>query len=189
MKKLTILVDMDDTIEDLLHAWLGYLNNRYGLHVTDEDVHDWDLTIAYPSLTASQVYDVLYEDDMWRTVTPLPGASKYMQKLLDDGHEIYIVTNANYQTLRTKMCEILFRFFPFMDWRHVIIATNKQMIKGDVLVDDAPHNLVGGEYLKIMMDAPHNRNFDESQYGVQRVNAWADVYSIITNYANSERSN
>lgn len=174
---------MDDTIEDLLHAWLGYLNERYGLSVTKEDVHDWDLTLAYPSLTSKQVYEVLYEDELWRRITPLPGASEFMQQLLSDGHEIYIVTNSNYQTLKTKMEKVLFRYFPFIDWNHVIIAANKQMINGDVLVDDAPHNLAGGAYLPIMMSAPHNCGFNASGSGIHRVDNWAQVYEIISRYA------
>lgn len=28
MSKLTILIDMDDTIENLCEAWVGYLNNK-----------------------------------------------------------------------------------------------------------------------------------------------------------------
>ena len=30
MKKLTVLIDMDDTIEDLVGAWVKYLNTKYG---------------------------------------------------------------------------------------------------------------------------------------------------------------
>lgn len=30
MKHLTILVDMDDTIESLASAWIDYLNARHG---------------------------------------------------------------------------------------------------------------------------------------------------------------
>lgn len=37
MKKLTILIDMDDTLEDLLGAWVSYLNTQYGTNVHKED--------------------------------------------------------------------------------------------------------------------------------------------------------
>lgn len=184
MKKLTILIDMDDTIEGLLCVWTEYLNERYGLAVTERDVCDWDLSLAYPSLTRRQVYEVLYEDALWERIKPLPEAPEYMQKLLDDGHDIYIVTSSNYPTLKTKMDKVLFKYFPFINWNHVIITSNKQMVKGDVLVDDGPHNLVGGDYLKIMMDAPHNRGFDGDRHGIRRVKAWADVYDIISRHAN-----
>lgn len=183
MKKFTILIDMDDTIENLLPVWLSYLNEKYGLRVRTDDVRDWNLSLAYPSLSNEQVYSPLYDDAMWRKVEPLPCSVEFMQKLIDDGHELYIVTNSNYQTLKTKMDEVLFKYYPFMDWNHVIIANHKQMIRGDVLVDDAPHNHIGGEYLKILMDAPHNRGFDEKKFGMIRVHSWHEVYDTIKQFA------
>lgn len=178
---------MDDTIEDLLHAWLGYLNERYGLNVKEDEVCDWQFDLAYPSLSKKQVYEVLLEDELWRRVVPLPQAAEYMQRLLRDGHEIYIVTSSNYQTLKTKMEAVLFRYFPFIDWSHVVVANNKQMVRGDVLVDDAPHNLVGGAYRKILMNAPHNRGFDAAAHGIVRVGGWAEVYEIISRIARENR--
>lgn len=183
MKKLIILVDMDDTIENLLEVWVSYLNERYGLTVTVDDVRDWDISLAYPSLTRAQVYSVLYENAMWKRVEPLPDSQELLKKLKDDGHEIYIVTSSNYQTLHTKMDEVLFYYFPFIDWSHVIITSNKQMIRGDVLIDDAPHNHIGGEYFKILMDCPHNRTFDADGSGMIRVHSWKEIYEEIKRYA------
>lgn len=183
MKKLTILVDMDDTIENLLSVWVACINKRYGLSVNPDDVHDWDLSPAFPSLTAEQVYSVLYEDELWRRIKPLPHSAEMMKRLIDDGHEVYIATNSNYRTLGTKMDEVLFRYYPFIDWNHVIIISNKQMLRGDVLVDDAPHNHIGGEYLKILMDSPHNREFDEKQFEMIRVYSWPEVYDTIKQFA------
>ncbi len=183
MKKLTILVDMDDTIENLLSVWVAYLNERYGLRVKTDDVRDWDLSLAYPSLTSKQVYSPLYDDEMWRRIEPLPYAAELLEKLIDEGHEVYIVTSSNYQTLKTKMDEVLFKYFPFLDWNHVIVTNNKQMIRGDVLVDDAPHNHIGGQYLKILMDSPHNREFDAQRFGMVRVYSWLEVYDTIRRFA------
>ena len=106
MKKLTILVDMDDTIENLLSVWVAYLNERYGLRVKTDDVRDWDLSLAYPSLTSKQVYSPLYADEMWRRIEPLPYAAELLKKLIDEGHEVYIVTSSNYQTLKTRFVRV-----------------------------------------------------------------------------------
>lgn len=57
------------------------------------------------------------------------------------------------------MDNVLFRYFPMFTWDDVIITAHKQLINGDVLVDDGVHNLVGGSYEKLLMDAPHNRKF------------------------------
>lgn len=48
---MTILVDMDDTIVQLLQAWLLKLNENYGLDVAYEDIRSWDIEEAFPELT------------------------------------------------------------------------------------------------------------------------------------------
>lgn len=42
MKHLTILVDMDDTIESLASAWVDYLNARHGTTTKLTDITGWD---------------------------------------------------------------------------------------------------------------------------------------------------
>ena len=41
MRKLTVLVDMDDCIEKLSFAWSKYLNHKYGLNVPYEAVNQF----------------------------------------------------------------------------------------------------------------------------------------------------
>ena len=111
MKKLTILIDMDDTLEDLLGAWVSYLNTQYGTNVHKEDIRQWDISVAFPSLSKTQVYEPILLDDFWKTVQPKDGAVEIVQELISDGHRIYVVTASAYETLRTKMEDVLFRYF------------------------------------------------------------------------------
>ena len=172
---MTILVDMDDTIECLLAAWVKVLNERYGRSVTTEDVTDWDVTKAYPGLAKEQVYGVLNEEGVWGRVDPMPGAAEALQRFIAKGHEVYIVTATAYESVAEKMRDLLFRWFPFIGWNNVIIAARKQMIRADVLIDDAVHNMVGGQYAKILVDAPYNRGFDAAAEGMTRVYSWEEI--------------
>lgn len=176
---MTILVDMDDVLEDLSGAWIDFLNSEYGTEVDKNAPKEWDMGKSFPDLTKAQVYAPLYDPDFWRTVKPIDGAAKTLERLIHEGYEVFVVTASNYSTLQTKMEDVLFRYFPFLDWSNVIVASNKQMIRGDILVDDAPHNLLDGDYIKILMDAPHNRSFDAGMYGVYRAHSWAEIYRII----------
>ena len=92
MKKLTILVDMDDTIENLCETWVEFLNETHGTTVHKDDIHDWDMSKAFPTIEKQQVYDPLFNENMWKRVTPLPGAVEYLKRLIDDGHKVVIVT-------------------------------------------------------------------------------------------------
>lgn len=182
MRKLTILFDADDVAENLCNCWVDLLNERYGTSVDFESVQDWEIAKAFPTLTEEQVFSVFQDDEIWGRITPIPGATETLQKLFDEGHELYMVTASDYRSCKPKVDRLL-EMFPFLDWKHIIIAHNKQMIRGDILIDDGPHNLVNGEYFKILFDRPHNRGFDASANGVLRLHTWEEVYLAIQAYS------
>ena len=51
MNRLKILFDADDVAETLVQGWVSILNERYGTSVSLEDVTDWDISLAFPTLT------------------------------------------------------------------------------------------------------------------------------------------
>ena len=186
MKKLTILVDMDDTIEQLLNAWIAAVNSKFGTKVTYDDIKSWDVSEAFPGLFHSDVYDVIMEDDFWDDVEPVPGAAEALKRFMDEGHRVYIVTATPYQSVKPKMEKHLFRYFPFLSWDQVIITSNKHLIAGDVLIDDGVHNLSGGVYRKILMDSANNRAFDTSGTDITRVMNWDEAVKAVEAMAAEE---
>lgn len=182
-KNLTILVDMDDCIESLTEPWIKWLNEKYDTSVQPSDIVQWEIGLFFPKLTKEQIFEPLHCDDFWKTVKPKPYAIECLKQLIDDGHEIYIVTASSYQSIKYKIENVLLVYFPFIDWKHVIITHNKQMIKGDILIDDGPHNLIGGDFKKILMSRPHNMNFPNVEFGLVRVESWLEIYKLISQLA------
>ena len=78
------------------------------------------------------------------------------------------------------MEKVIFKYFPFLSWENVIITSNKEMIKGDVLIDDGIHNLLNADYKKILMTAPYNRAFPAEENGMIRVSSWSEIYKVIS---------
>lgn len=177
---------MDDTIENLLDAWVQWINTVHGTNVKPEDVNDWNMELAFPTVSKEKVYEPLLTDYFWYTVSPKEDAVNVLNRILDDGHSIYIVTTSNYQTLRTKMDAVLFKYFPYLSWDNVIIAKDKYLVSGDVLIDDGVHNLLKGSYRKILMDSPHNRSYDAEKNNMTRVNDWYEIYGIIRGMSKGE---
>lgn len=176
---MTILVDMDDTIEQMLQAWVAGANETYGYNVAYEDITDWNVSKAFPGLTWEQVYAVPMRPGFWDTVSLVPGAAEALRRFMEAGHEVLIVTATPFESVPEKIGGFLFRYFPFLSWDQVIIAGKKQRIKGDVLIDDGVHNLVGGDYVKILMTAPHNKDYDAEANGMIRVNDWTEIEAVI----------
>lgn len=181
MRKLTVLVDMDDTIENLLDAWVAYLNEHYGTSVRKEDITEWDMLKAFPMLEEDKIYGALLDESLWDAVRPLPGAVKYLKKIIDDGNEVFIVTASHPDSISMKMNKVLFRYFPYLTYQNVIITSRKQMILGDILIDDAPHNM-GGQYFGMLFTAQHNKSIEDEtliKMNAIRVKDWREVYELI----------
>lgn len=111
-------------------------------------------------------------------ISYLENSQKITKSLKEDGHKVLIVTSDHPDTIPFKY-NFLKKYFPFIPFKDVIITSHKQMVKGDILIDDAPHNLENGEYLGILIDAPHNKNYDASSQPIVRVHNWDEIYNII----------
>lgn len=180
---MKILVDMDDVLEKLVKAWVECLNEKYSTQVRPEDISEWDIHVFFPQLTEEQVYEIPDTEGFWKRVQPIEGAAEALQSLIADGHEVYIATATMYQSMKDKMEYVLFKYFPFIKWDQVIVTSKKQMIKGDILIDDGPHNLEGGDYYKILFTAAHNRKFDEKSIGAVRVNNWKEALEEVRRFS------
>lgn len=175
-KDFIIGVDMDDTIENLLDAWVTWLNNKYGTHVDINEMTKWEVGYYFPTLTSDQVYEPLLTDSFWDTVTPKEDAIIWLKKLYDEGFTIYICTNSHYHSLRVKLDNVLFKYFPFIEKNKVITIANKQLLKLDVLVDDYYKNLINGSYTGILYHTAHSRTINHEEMGLIKVFNWEQVY-------------
>ena len=179
----TILIDIDDTIENLCETWVDWLNKQYGTSVQYNEITEWNMSKFFPNLTKEQVFEPLYNPKLWDYVQPKPGAVEYVKKLIAEGYNVYLCTTTDYRNVRPKFEKIIQKHFPYINWNQVIIARRKQMINADVLVDDGVHNLENGNYIKILFTAPHNRGYDAEAHGMYRADNWEQVYSQIIDLA------
>lgn len=179
MKKLKILIDLDDTMEDFLPRWVQSINYKYNKDVKVMDIHEWDIHSIYPDLTYEELLEPLQTIEFWEGVQAKPDAPKYIRLLQKDGHVIRVVTSSHYTTLDRKIDCMLFRLFPFLSWDDVVVTQDKGQLKGDVLIDDNPAFMDGFDGVKLLMDAPHN----QLEHTITRVYDWKEIYDIISSLA------
>lgn len=178
---MIILCDMDDVLEQLVKRWTYVLNKQYGTNVSESEIVDWEIAKFFPSLTKEQVFAPLSEPEFWLGIEPMPHAQRVVKRLLDEGHTFRVVTSSRYDTVAPKM-KLLLTLYPYLSWKDVIIAHDKKLISGDVLIDDGTHNLIDFPAQRILFDRPHNHNFNEKNYDMIRAHDWYDVYNIINSY-------
>lgn len=180
MSKFTVIVDIDDTINNLLETWVNWLNRQHHINVDWRGIKEWDMSKTFVTLTKEQIYAPLHNIMFWREVQPKPGAVEALQDFINRGMDVYLCTATHHATIGNKFTEFIQRYFPFIGWKHVIIAYDKSMILGDVMVDDKLDNiLVSRCPTRILFSAPHNEDFVADGQLTYRARTWEDVAEIV----------
>ena len=132
---MRILIDMDGVLCNLMDEWLRRYNAEYGDALSTEQITSWG-----PHRFAKagrRIYKYLSLPGFFRDLVPLPGAVENMRRLLAAGFDVPIVTAASgHQDKRDWVSEHL----PFFNTDNMIFAHRKELIRGDILFDDAPHH-------------------------------------------------
>ena len=151
---------------DLLDAWLKWYNAMTGDYLRPRDIKSWDISEYTTRCSSDTLFSILEQPEFWPTVNPIKDSQHYIEKLHNDGYEIYIVTATSYQTLYYKMLRF-FELYKIVDVNQIIVCKHKKL-------------LYGGFYTKVLFDAPHNQRFNEKEIGAKRCKTWREVYKFIT---------
>lgn len=177
---MIILIDCDDTIWNLCEAWIDWLNQSYGTSVAISDIKEWDMKKAFPSLTPEDIYTPLTYEYFWKTVQPKEDAIKYIPMIEQLGHKVYFVTATVPHNVLFK-ANMLKKWFPTIPIDRLIIAHDKTLIRGSVMIDDNVNNLKNRDF-SILFTAQHNKSIDLSESSIIRLDNWCDIYNYIKEY-------
>jgi 5'-nucleotidase len=178
MKRMrTLLVDMDSVICDLMSEWHRRYNRDYNDDLTVDRLLCWDSEKYVKPECGLKIYDYLKEPGLFLGLKPLPHAIEVLERL-HKSFDILIVTSS-VSTAYAEKERWVEQHLPFIDKKNLIFAHRKNMIVGDLLFDDAPHNLLGFAATgrtAVAMDYPYNRNVN-----VPRVKNWLEFEKFVYN--------
>lgn len=175
---MIIAVDIDNVLNNLTEKVLELYNADSGDCIALPDITCYSIESFIKPDYVSHIGD--YFSCAAVLAKPQPGAVEYIQKLRDDGHDIYYVTSTTYSVMPTKI-EWLQRNFGLISARRVVRLHDKYLFKCDIMVDDYLSNLSGDGYRKILLDYPWNQvapEFDE-MFGIERAQNWEEIYRFI----------
>lgn len=142
MKKLTILVDLDSIVIDLLRPWLAFYNKTHDDTVTIDDIISYNLEKHTKKLKNIRDLYKFFEDPINYANCPvLPGASEGLLEMKDAGHDVIISTATAGQTANIKW-HLAKKAAPWLHSDNVMVGARKEKLHGDVLIDDSPKNII-----------------------------------------------
>jgi 5'(3')-deoxyribonucleotidase len=181
----TVILDMDDTIADCVAHWISILNDRYECNLEREDITDWKIAntpkMKEIGLSESQIFSPMNEVGFFRSL-PLKKGAKEGVDILLQRYKVVIATSlplfrppgVQLRHAEDKV-EWLEEHFPyFVETKNIIISKRKDLIKGDLLIDDAPQFIKMFQGNVLIMDAPWNRKLTN----LPRAESWAQVPAL-----------
>ena len=180
--KLKIGIDIDGTINNMCECVLKVYNEDSGDNLKVEDITNYYIENFVKEEYKKDFHKYFVDKRVWKQVEIDREAKEYIAKLNSDGHIIYFVTSTEPENI-SKKASWLQKEFPDINIRKRLIRCyNKQLLSGlDMLVDDYEKNLIGGNYLKALLDKPWNRNVEAYRCNMARVYNWKQLYDVITN--------
>lgn len=148
----TILLDMDDTILDLKGPWLARYNELKGTDIKMSAWVGWDANAI-----GEGMYDILKEDGFFASLPPYEEAIEVIRRL-NEKHEVVLLTASVFGPSMKDKGLWVQKHLPFIPEDNFMIARKKYLVRGDVLVDDGPHNISAFPGLTIAKRHGHNTN-------------------------------
>lgn len=176
--RLSILVDMDNCINNLMEATCNLFNKENGTYYALESFQKYSITDCIPEEHAQKMQALFVDKRLWDSTRPAKGSQSAIKRMKDNGDEVLIVTATHFENVPWK-AEWLAKYFPFIEWRDVIVAAKKSHIVGDWMIDDCLNNLLSFPYGRVCIDKPWNRNVRDDVYDIIRVDDLNKAYDAI----------
>ena len=184
---MKIAIDVDNVLTDTTVQIIDFINNRLPVELKMEDLTSYWIENALPEEYRWIVPLAFEQKAVWKKVRMIEGAAHYIQKLYEDGYEIYFATATTAENFRKKVGFLTreLNFFPKGYVRqHSISIKEKQLLNVDFLIDDCYEHFTNSPlYHGICFEYPWNRQFKSEQYmnenNVTFCKNWEEIYSAI----------
>ena len=179
--KLTIAIDFDDVLGDCNGYALSLTNEKYSLNLALEDVVSW----GEVGNDTDKRLECFSDLSFFENQPLLPGAKEFLSELLSKpNRDILIVTAIKPRFMMARALRILDEF-PKLKAENIIMATRKDKIRANILLDDNPQNI-----LKSIADYPvlYRRPWNEHLTGMLSVNNYKEFLAVVDRVENNHCS-
>ncbi|MGP0688597.1 5' nucleotidase, NT5C type [Priestia aryabhattai] len=176
----TLLIDMDSVICDLMTDWHNQYNKDYGDSLSVEKLKCWESEKYVKPECGTKIYDYLDQPGLFLHLKPLPHAVEVLKRLYER-FSILIVTSSRTYAYTEKE-QWVEKHLPFIGKYNIVFTHQKDKIYGDLLFDDAPHNLKAFQATgrhAVAMSYPYNE-----EVKVPRVDDWLQFEQYVNTYFN-----
>lgn len=200
MKQLTINIDMDGVIYDMLTPLANLAHSKAAQDLFDfddaaisTDVAKWDIADSWGMKSKTQFWKFFYwavDEGLFFYGPPIEGSIETIGSFVKAGHRVRIVTSKQFndsavtRKAQSDVIDWLAVYAP--EWAHkveVAFAGNKQGYEADLIIDDKPTLAWAQEgKVNVLFDHTWNQEVDAAPVGMYptapllyRAESWVQV--------------
>jgi 5'-nucleotidase len=167
-----ILVDMDGVLADVYHRFFDLHEKKTGIRPDIKNIVGLKEAEAFPDLL-----NWVEEPGFFRHMPVMADSQRILEKL-NLKHEIIVTSMATeFPVSLTDKQLWLCENFPFISWKQIVFCGRKELIKGDLMIDDHFKNLDFFDGETLLFTQPHNINITETRH--RRVDSWLELEKIL----------
>ena len=162
---MRLLIDQDEVLAQFTARILEWWNQDHPNQkpVVVEDIGNYWLEQTLGERAAYFIKACMRYPDFFTNLEPIPGAIEGMKTLHDEGHELIIATKCPTSAGIAFHGKIAWmrKHLPFVDVDNFVAIQRKDLLIGDVLLDDSPSNIKLFQKMGravVIFDRPWNRD-------------------------------
>lgn len=166
-------------VEDIFKEYF----RQFGIVLDPKLLKDIMKLEAHPFVrpgTSGFFHDIMCDINFWRNMTPMKDGPETLEKLYNIGHDIVIVTAVpgNKPMVYEGKRLWLDKYLPWLPDNNVISAKRKDLITGDILLDDSLINLTPVALAENAAPVAFTQPWNSTWQGL-RVADWNDFYRFV----------
>ena len=176
-KPLKVALDCDDVLVPCIELAMQIQNKKlkFDPPMTIDEITAWS-----PTGTRSDcILECFNNPSFFKKQKPYDGAQDFVRKLCEKA-EVYIMTAVPVCAMGVR-AEMIKKYFPEISDDHIILTKSKDLVNIDVLLDDAPHNILNSSAsFPVVMKRPWNNSLS----GMLSVNTYDEFLMLIDTILN-----
>ena len=172
MRKIErIFIDMDYVICDNLERFQEWHERDYGHRIDDADLVGKKYRDAVPPPHREAVTGYPFLQGFHDELPLRPGGAEVVRDL-HERYDVFIASAAmEFPLSLIDKKKWMATYLPFIPWQNIIFCGSKDILSGDLLIDDNAYNLDAFDGEGLLFEAHHNIGVE----GYKRVVDWAAV--------------
>lgn len=169
-----VLIDMDDCINCFTDHLLKVYNQRTGADLKTSDIREWNLQKYIGDYGMS----IFREEGFFENIPEKNGSVSVLKDLImSRDYDVYVITACGSNQELEEKYHWFEKYLPEFNRNRIIRCKEKELIHGDVLIDDNPDNLKKCRpFMKtVVYDMPTNQDVTD----MIRIHSLKDVVPLL----------